>query len=240
MTEVGAAAKRRTTRKLPGDSDYKPTGRPISCKRSPYPTRPIDIRANIGIDEEVDIEVSEHSGGEKEVEGDFVKEGEESSEGEERARREESELAKLMRYMVERDERNRGEERERMREEEQRRREHREEERERRREDEERRREQERAREQERERNREEERERRRKDEEEARERRDLQQEKRKVLGSYREPVELMGYLEKFERIMREFKIEEGTKLDMVSPKTRKVQLNISCNIIYLLIKLSL
>ncbi len=48
---------------------------------------------------------------------------------------------------------------------------------------------------------------RRREEEEELRERREVQQEKLKVLGTYKESVELMGYLEKLERIMRECKI---------------------------------
>ncbi len=110
-------------------------------------------------------------------------------EGEEMARKEESELTRLMRYMMERDERRREEEDRR-----------RDEDRKRRRDEEERRQEK-------------------REEEEMLRNRRDLQQDKLKVLGSYKESTELLGYLEKFERIMRECRFDEDSWSERLFPR---------------------
>ncbi len=155
MTEVGAvAARKRTTQRLPSvDSDYKFFCRPISSKRSPYPTRPAEVRTAKDEEEEVETEVSGYLGVEIDLVGGSVVEVEEYSEGEEMARKEESELTRLVRYMMERDERRREEEdrrrdenRKRRRDEEE---ERRQEDRERKREEDERHRKLERAREQE-------------------------------------------------------------------------------------------
>ncbi len=68
-------------------------------------------------------------------------------------------------------------------------------------------------------RNEEESRRRRKAEEEELREKRDLQQEKLKVLGSYKEGVELLGYLNKFERIMHECKFDRGGWNERLFPR---------------------
>ncbi len=68
-------------------------------------------------------------------------------------------------------------------------------------------------------RNEEESRRRRKAEEEELREKRDLQQEKLKVLGSYKEGVELLGYLNKFERIMHECKYDRGGWNERLFPR---------------------
>ncbi len=177
--------------------------------------------------------MSGYTGVERDLEGGSIIEEEEDSEGEEMARKEESELTRLMRFMVDRDDKRREEEDRRREEERERRREeeekHRQEERDRRREVEERRREQERAWEQEMDKRREEEAQRRReeeeykrvlrREEEESRNRRELQQDKLKVLGSYKESTELLGYLEKFERIMRECRFGEDSWAERLFPR---------------------
>ncbi len=65
----------------------------------------------------------------------------------------------------------------------------------------------------------EEKREHRREEEEEFQERREIQQEKLKVLGTYKESVELMGYLEKFEIIMKECKISCADWAERLFPR---------------------
>ncbi len=223
MTDVGAVATRkRATKKLPPvDSDYKPHYQPISSKRSPYLTRPAEVRA--AKEAGVETEVSGSTGLERGSDLGSATEEEEEYIGEEgMARKEESELSKLMRFMVEREGRCREEEREHRREEEERRREHerarelelekhREEERERRREEEERHREYERDRGRELERRREE--------EELRRDKRELQRDKLKTLGSYKESTELASYLEKFERIMKECGIKEEGWSERLFPR---------------------
>ncbi len=59
----------------------------------------------------------------------------------------------------------------------------------------------------------------RKKEEDEQRERRDLQQEKLKVLVVYKESAELLGYLEKFERILRECKIDKSEWAERLFPR---------------------
>ncbi len=125
MTDVGAVATRkRATKKLPPvDSDYKPHYQPISSKRSPYLTRPAEVSA--AKEAGVETEVSGSTGLERGSDLGSATEEEEEYIGEEgMARKEESELSKLMRFMVETEGRCREEERERRREEEERRREH--------------------------------------------------------------------------------------------------------------------
>ncbi len=60
---------------------------------------------------------------------------------------------------------------------------------------------------------------RRKAEEEELREKRDLQQEKLKVLGSYKEGVKLLGYLNMFERIMHECKFDRGGWNERLFPR---------------------
>ncbi len=134
--------------------------------------------------------------------------GEETSEDEGMARKEEGELSSLMRYMMERDERREAEERRRREEREER-------ERERRREDEDRQREFMRI---EAERRREENLER-RSAEEERKDLKELQQEKMKALGSYKEGTELGDYLGKFERLLKECKVDEGSWSERLYPR---------------------
>ena len=220
MPEVraGGTKKKSTKKTTLVDSEYRPTHVPGEAKRSPYLWRETEGRA--GKSEEQDTSDSESIGAETEVEGKQVVEGEESR-PKEMARREESELSVLLRYMMEKEEKQREEERERRREEEERRKaeervrqeeveRYRAEELERRRRDEERRGEADEARKREWERKRDEENARRR-EEELRRDRRDLMQEKLKAMGSYKEGTELVDYLGKFERVMKESGVgEEG------------------------------
>ncbi len=120
MPEVRAVGtKKKSTRKTTlVDSEYRPTHVPSDAKRSPYLWRETEGRT--GRPEEQDTSGSESTGAETEVEGKQVVEGEESRPTE-MARREESELSVLLRYMMEKDEKQREEERERRREEEERR-----------------------------------------------------------------------------------------------------------------------
>jgi len=220
MTDVGAVATRkRQLKKLPPvDSDYKPHNKPVLQKRSPYPTRPAESRATSETENEEVVSGSEGQERSPGQERDII-EVEELSEGEDMARREEGELAKLMRYMMERDERKEEEEKERReeREREWRREEERrgERERERRQEEAERQREFMRI---EAERVRTENVERRRA-EEGRRDWRELQVEKMKALGSYKEGTELSDYLMKFERILRECKVDEGSWSERLYPR---------------------
>ena len=220
MTEVRAVGtKKKTSRRTTlVDSEYKPTHPPGHSKRSPYPRRPTEVRT--GKSEELDTIVSESAGSGAESESEQLVEVDESR-PEEMARREESELSVLLRYMIEKDEKQKEEERERRREEEERRKaeervrqeeleRYRAEEAERRRLEEERRGEAEEARKREWERKRDEENARRQEDNL-RRDRRELIQEKLKAMGSYREGTELVDYLGKFERIMKESGVgEEG------------------------------
>ncbi len=209
MTDVGTVAtrKKHTKRLLPVDSDYKPPHRPPPHKRSPYPTRPAEGKHS----QEAETEgvVSGDEGQERYLglEGE-LRVGEETSEEESMVRKEEGELSRLMRYMMERDERKEAEERQRREEREER-------ERERRRDDEDRQREFMRV---EAERRREENLERRRA-EEGRKDLNDLQQEKMKALGSYKEGTELGDYLSKFERILKECKVDEGSWSERLYPR---------------------
>ncbi len=207
MTDVGTVAtrKKHTKRLLPVDSDYKPPYRPPSHKRSPYPTRPAEGKLDQEVEPEVDVSGDEgqerYLGLEREP-----RVGEETSEDEGMARKEEGELSSLMRYMMERDERREAEDRRRREEREER-------ERERRREDEDRQREFmwiERRREENLER---------RRAEEERKDLKELQQEKMKALGSYKEGTELGDYLGKFERLLKECKVDEGSWSERLYPR---------------------
>ncbi len=217
MTEPGSGEARRRTKKSSGVNTgkelYRPTGRPAIKARSPYLFRPSETK------------YEEESGAESELVEDSEAEVEMSKRGEE------SEVASLLRYLVEKDANDREErkateeinrrEKEakaiRKREAAEADRKEREEEITRMREAEERAR---RRKEEEEDRRRGEEAARRREEEERrrtsrleddrVRERRELLLEKLKGLGVYKEGNELGAYLEKFERIMREGKISES------------------------------
>ncbi len=217
MTEPGSGEVRRRTKKSSGVSTgkelYRPTGRPTIKARSPYLFRPSETK------------YEEESGAESELVEDSEAEVEMSKRGEE------SEVASLLRYLVEKDANDREErkateeinrrEKEakaiRKREAAEADRKEREEEITRMREAEERAR---RRKEEEEDRRRGEEAARRREEEERrrtsrleddrVRERRELLLEKLKGLGVYKEGNELGAYLEKFERIMKEGGISEG------------------------------
>ncbi len=205
MTEPGPSEARRRTKKSSGVSTgkepYRPTGRPAVKTRSPYPFRPSEAK------------YEEESGAESELVEDSEGEVEMSKRGEE------SEVASLLRYLVEKDATDREErkaaeevnrrEKEakaiREREAEEAKRKEKEEETARMREEEERARrrkeeEEDRRRGEEAARCREEEERRRtsRLEDDRARERRDLLLEKLKGLGVYKEGNELGAYLEKF------------------------------------------
>ncbi len=199
--------RERRTKKLSGVSTdtgpYRPSKRPVVNSRSPYPLRDSEVKY--------------------EEESEFVEDSEVEILHEEMSRRgEESELASLLRYMVERDDR----EREERKKEEELNRKAREEEatkmreevervRRRREEEEDRRRDEEAAR------RREEEDRRRtsRLEDDRVRERRELLQEKLKGLGVYKEGSELGAYLGKFERIMREGKVSESDWGERLYPR---------------------
>ncbi len=221
MTDVGAmATKKKSSRRLPpGDSDYRPAYIPPACRRSPYPSRPVEARTSK--EEEERTEVSGSTGSGVELGTELVEEVESSVERE-MARREESELSVLLKYMIEKDEKWKEGERERRREEEEMRRESRREEEERlrglRREEEERHRERERVRERELEKRREED-EARRQEEYLRRERKELLQEKLKSMGSYKVGTELADYIDKFERVMKESGVEEDTWSERLFPR---------------------
>ncbi len=215
MTEPGPSEVRRRTKKLSGVSTdkelYRPKGRPAVKTRSPYPFRFSEVK------------YEEESGGESEL----VEDSEVEVLQEEMSKRgEESEVASLLRYLVERDEKDREERkiaeevnRKAKEEEAARKREEEERARRRREEGEDRRLGEEAAR-------RREEEERRRTsrlEDDRVRERRELLQEKLKGLGVYKEGGELGAYLGKFERIMREGKVSEndwGEKLYPRLPET--------------------
>ncbi len=102
------------------DSDYKPSHKSGDSRRSPYPSRPLEGKAVIAEESEEEVSGTVGSGGESEAEV-IVEVG--TDRPEEMARREESELSRLLRYMMEKDERDKQEERERRKEEEEKRRE---------------------------------------------------------------------------------------------------------------------
>ncbi len=98
MTEPGPSEVRRKTKKLSGVSTdkelYRPRGRPAVKTRSPYPFRFSEVK------------YEEESGGESEL----VEDSEVEVLQEEMSKRgEESEVASLLRYLVERDEKDREE-----------------------------------------------------------------------------------------------------------------------------------
>ncbi len=209
MTDVGAVASRKkhSKRLPPVDSAYRPHSRPHVQKRSPYPTRPAEGKLNQVVESEE--EVCEYEGQEEYLSlGEDTKVGGEISEEGDMARKEEGELGSLMRYIMERDEKREAEERRRREEREER-------ERERRREDEDRQREFMRL---EADRRREENLERRRA-EEERKDLKELQQEKMRALGSYKEGTELSDYLCKFERLLKECKVDEGSWAERLYPR---------------------
>ncbi len=217
MTEPGQSEARKGTKKLSGVSTegdlYRPGGRPVVKIRSPYPFRNSVVK------------YEELSGGESESE---ILEGSEVEVvQEEMSRRgDEGEVAALLRYLVEKDEKDReerraAEERGRMAREEEAARIREEGERalRRREEGEERKQGEEAARR----RDEEERRRMTRLEDDRVRERRELLQEKLKGLGTYKEGTELGAYLGKFERIMREGKISEkdwGERLYPRLPET--------------------
>ncbi len=211
MTEPGQSEARRRTKKLPGASTdkelYRPRGRPAVKTRSPYPFRASEVKYEEASN--IDSEVAEDSEVEL-LQESMAKRGDEG------------EVAALLRYLVEKDEKDREERKEaeernrrakedeaaRRREEEDRARRYREE-------GEDRRRGEEAAR-------RREEEERRRAsklEEDKIRERRELLQEKLKGLGVYKEGTELGAYLGKFERIMREGKVSENDWGERLYPR---------------------
>ncbi len=101
MTEPGQSEARRRTKKLPGVSTdkelYRPRGRPAVKTRSPYPFRFSEVKYEEASD--IDSEVAEDS------EVDLLQEG--------MAKRgEEGEVAALLRYLVEKDEKDREERKE--------------------------------------------------------------------------------------------------------------------------------
>ncbi len=204
MTEPGQSEARKGTKKLSGVSTkgdlYRPGGRPVVKTRSPYPFRNSVVK------------YEELSGGESESE---ILEGSEVEVvQEEMSRRgDEGEVAALLRYLVEKDEKDReerkaAEERSRVAREEEAARLREEGERalRRREEGEERKQGEETARR----RDEEERRRMTRLEDDRVRERRELLQEKLRGLGTYKEGNELGAYLGKFERIMREGKISGG------------------------------
>ncbi len=226
MTEPGSGVVKRRTKKLPAvtseGATYCPKGRPVVGERSPYPMRAADYHSKETSDQGAEF------GSESESE-DMSRKGEDS------------ELATLLKYMMERDAEEKAfrreqeearreqerEDRQRLREEEAARRREEEELRAKIREDEEaRRREDEERRlrirnEDELARGREDDERRRllRREDETLREKRELLQEKLRGLGVYKDGNELRAYLEKFERIMRESGIDEGNWAERVYPR---------------------
>ncbi len=229
MTEAVGGTGGRVLRRLPaveGGKSYRPSHKPQALKRSPYPRRvvnsqPVELEEEVvcdylvGVEGEekiiVDYEDSVNSGC-----GEVVDEVDMASKSSE-----ESELSKVLRYIVERDEvakeRNSGlvELIKHLRDtDDQRRREDKEL---RRKEVEERRMlwlEDEAKRSEE-----DEYRHRRKQEEDKLRDLRELRQEKLKMLGNYKENSEMLGYLQKFERIMKECRIDVG-EWAVVSPPT--------------------
>ncbi len=205
--------KRTVTKRLPvvtaGDQPYRPSYRPTASERSPYPTRPADVlyteEAVSGEEGEVDP-----------VEEEVVARREVAVAGRKKMakRSEEVDLAALMKLMLERDEQWRERDERRRQDNEERRREE-EADRQRRREVEDaRKRDEYEWRKEEEERRRA-----RREEEDRTREKRELMQEKLKGLGSYKDGSELGAYMEKFERIMRESKVEEKDWAERLYPR---------------------
>ncbi len=221
MTDRAAGGKRRTVRRVPaaaGEEDYQPSYVPPTvAARSPYPSRPRD--GTHYLDEEgseVSVVLAELG---EEGEGEEVKQRREESSRESElvgrlgmATGAESEVDKLLRFMAEKEERDQASRAEadkarrqellevmgKLRE------------------DEETRRREEEARRRERE---EDNRARRLEEETEQRDRRDLQAEKLKVLGVYKDGTEMLGYLNKFERIMSECGIGKGRWAERLFPR---------------------
>ncbi len=241
MSGPGGGVRKRTDRKLSAvnpDGVYRPSRKPQTSTRSPYSTRPAEIQYAEDEESLIEPEVSGYLSEESVFDSDSSKREEaDSEEGKKMAKKEEGEISKLVRYLVERDletkkaegEAKKAEAKDKMdrekREAEVRRvteearradmmelfRQLKEEEHGRRREENDERR-----------RDDEENRRRQRKEEDEQREKRELQQEKLKVLGVYKEGVELMSYLDKFERIMRECKIERCDWAERLFPRLRE------------------
>ncbi len=211
MTEPGQSEAGKRTKKLPGvstDKDlYRPKGRTVAKARSPYLFRASEVK------------YEDESGAESELAEDSEVE---VSHEEMSKRGEESDVASLLRYLMEQDEKEReerkvAEERNRRATEDEATRRREEEDRARRyREDgEDRRRGEEAAR-------RREEEERRRAsklEDDKVRLRRELLHEKLKGLGVYKEGTELGAYLGKFERIMREGKVSENDWGERLYPR---------------------
>ncbi len=221
MTDRAAGGKKRTVRRVPAATDggdYRPSYVPPTvAARSPYPSRFRD--GTHYLDEEgseVSVVLAELG---EEGEGEEVKQRREESSRESElvgrlgmATGAESEVDKLLRFMTEKEERDQASRAEadkarrqellevmgKLRE------------------DEETRRREEEARRRERE---EDNRARRLEEETEQRDRRDLQAEKLKVLGVYKDGTEMLGYLNKFERIMSECGIGKGRWAERLFPR---------------------
>ncbi len=221
MTGQAAGGKGRKVRRLPtavSEEAYRPSHTPHRVpSRSPYPVR---SREEPHYCEEESLEISETVGRRDEAgdteeavrrSRDRAQESESEAE-EEAGAAMESGVDKLIRYMTEKEERDstiRAEaEKVRQRELIEMMVRIREGEDVRRREDEARRRERE-----------DDSRTRRLQEEAEQRERRDLQAEKLKVLGVYKEGTEMLGYLNKFERIMSECGIDKGMWAERLFPR---------------------
>ncbi len=235
MTEAVGGTGGRVLRRLPaveGGKSYRPSHKPQALKRSPYPRRvvnsqPVELEEEVvcdylvGVEGEekiiVDYEDSVNSGC-----GEVVDEVDMASKSSD-----ESELSKVLRYMVERDEvakrveakeRNsdlvelikhlRDTDDQRRREDEELRRKEVEERRMLWLEDEAKRRSEE-----------DEYRRRRKQEDDELRDLRELRQEKLKMLGNYKENSEMLGYLQKFERIMKECRIDVGEWEERLFPR---------------------
>ncbi len=221
MTDQAAGGKRRTVRRAPQTAEegtYRPSYIPARVpSRSPYPSRPggephYSEEEGLEVSTEVAGRKDEAERGEEGVEDRSEERSVESEPEEETTASMSSEVDKLLRYMAEKEERDRASRAEadkarrlemleimgRLKKSEG----------ERRREDEARRRERD-----------EDNRVRRLAEEAEQRDKRELQAEKLKILGSYKEGTEMLGYLSKFERIMSECKIGESQWAEKLFPR---------------------
>ncbi len=228
MSEPGLVGEKKkpATQRLPavapGDQPYRPSHRPTASERSPYPTRPAEVLYT----EEVLSDEEGEVGGL--IEGEVVERREVAVAGRKRMakRSEEVDFGALMNLMMDRYEQWRLREEERRKEYEDLRRKERQEEAERKREEEAAR---QRLRDEEDARRRDEadtrkrdetyRRRARQEEEEKSRAKRELMQEKLKGLGVYKDGNELGAYLEKFERIMRESKVEEEDWSERLYPR---------------------
>ncbi len=110
MTKPETEVRRKATRKLPvvdPDAAYRPSRRPQTSACSPYPTRPVGAQYIEEGDESLalELEVSGYLGVEAEAEN-LSRSGSEEElivEGEEMARKEESDVVRLMKFMMDRD-----------------------------------------------------------------------------------------------------------------------------------------